>query len=754
MREGAPPPARVDSLPASRRWLFRLLAMVAVPAVVVLLLEFALRVVGYGYDPRFFLPKDIGGERYLVQNDQFSRRFFPPETLRHPGALRMRAVKPAGSIRIFVLGESAAMGDPEPAFGPARYMEMALRQRYPGTDLEVVNVAFTAINSHVILPIARECARHDGDLWLVYMGNNEVVGPFGASSAFGAKAPPLPQVRASIALQRWRCGQLINDLGRRLRAKPSDYASWGGMEMFLGNQVAASDPARVRVRDHFRRNLEDIVAAGAEAGAAVLLNTVAVNLKDSPPFASVLNGHLGDATRKDFEQQLAAARAAVADGNPDLAAGRFAAAATLDAQCAAVRYEWGRALLQSTNRSGAREQLQRACDEDALAFRTDSRLNGIMRDTARQWEARGVRLLDAVTELERYSPDGIVGDESLYEHVHFNFDGAYRLGLAWAREGAAALADRLPGPAVEDWASQAECDRQLGLTDWNRKFVIDSMIRRLQQPPLSGQANNESRLRGLQDRERELMAGMNEVTAAAARSLYAAALSTRPDDHYLHEALGGFQQATGDLAGATRSWQQVRDLMPQDFLPWFQVGVLSARQGRQVEAQASLRLALEMRPELIEGWSELGQSYGAAQNWPAALACFEKVCALRPQDAIPWAYQAKVLGELGRRAEAIQCYRRALALNQDYAEAHGALGDLLAQNGDFGAALEEYQAAMRLRPTDVTATFNSGVMLLRLGRRVEGQQALQKVLELNPDHPLAREYLARLEAGAAANSQR
>ena len=54
----------------------------------------------------------------------------------------------------------------------------------------------TAINSHAVLPIARECARHEGDLWIVYMGNNEMIGPFGAISVFGSQAPPLWYVAA------------------------------------------------------------------------------------------------------------------------------------------------------------------------------------------------------------------------------------------------------------------------------------------------------------------------------------------------------------------------------------------------------------------------------------------------------------------------------------------------------------------------------------------------------------------------------
>ena len=89
----------------------------------------------------------------------------------------------------------------------------------------MVNVAMTAINSHVILPLARECAGHQGDLWVIYMGNNEMVGPFGAATVFGFKAPPLWLVRASVAVQRARFCQLLVGLGRKFQSR-SRTSSW------------------------------------------------------------------------------------------------------------------------------------------------------------------------------------------------------------------------------------------------------------------------------------------------------------------------------------------------------------------------------------------------------------------------------------------------------------------------------------------------------------------------------------------------
>ena len=164
-------------------------------------LECALRLAGYGYSTAFFKPLKVAGQDCLVDNDDFGLRFFPPALARIPVPVVMKATKPVGAIRIFLLGESAALGDPRPQFGAGRYLEALLRERFPGQDFEVVNVAMTAINSHVILPLARECAVHQGDLWVIYMGNNEVVGPFGAGTVFSPQTPPLALIRLNVALK-------------------------------------------------------------------------------------------------------------------------------------------------------------------------------------------------------------------------------------------------------------------------------------------------------------------------------------------------------------------------------------------------------------------------------------------------------------------------------------------------------------------------------------------------------------------------
>ena len=104
-------PAGRTALSPRQKWLFRLTALL-LPALLLVLLEAGLRLGGFGYDPSFFKSEaDASGKKFLLNNDEFTLRFFPPELARWPGTIKLAAEKPAGVQRIYIFGESAAMGD-------------------------------------------------------------------------------------------------------------------------------------------------------------------------------------------------------------------------------------------------------------------------------------------------------------------------------------------------------------------------------------------------------------------------------------------------------------------------------------------------------------------------------------------------------------------------------------------------------------------------------------------------------------------
>ena len=729
-----PPPA-----PARRRlWLFRLTALL-LPVALLGVLEISLRLGGYGYDTSFFKRLKIGNQDCYVQNDDFSFRFFPPETARNPGPIRMPVHKAPGTFRIFILGESAAMGDPEPAYGAYRYLEMLLREKYPDKKFEVINVAFTAINSHVIVPIARECAQHEGDLWIVYMGNNEMVGPFGAATIFGKPAPPLPYVRLVTALQRTRTGQWFAAWSHKLKGQGTGSA-WGGMQMFMQHQIAPDSPLKVNVYRNFQKNLADIVRAGTGSGAKVLLNTVAVNLKDCPPFASWTNQNFSTADRAQFDQRYAAGCQLQSQSDFAGAVQQFDLAAKLDSQSPDLQFHWGECLLAENQLAAAQKHFQLACDDDALPFRADSHINTAIREVKNKSGDDHLIVFDAAAALAGDNATKLCGQETFYEHVHFDFDGSYRLALAWAQQ-----IEPLMPRNTNGWASQAVCEQSLGLSDWNRALVIEHMIGRMRQPPLSGQFNNDTRVEKLKERVTKLHSQMNPAAAAKVSEDFKKTLVDFPDDYYLRENFALFLQSVGDLPGATAQCRQVHDLIPQDGVADYQLGHLLNIQGQWAEAEAAFQEAVKIRPSLTEGWIELGNVLALQEKFAAALASYGTALKQRPQDDQTIFRSGKVLAKMNRHAAAIENYRAASQLNPANWEVHFELGGELDAAGQLDAASAEFAAAARLNPGNARAHFNYGVLLAKQNRLAEAEREFEATLRLQPDYTKAQEYLAQLQ---------
>ncbi len=705
------------------------------------LLEVGLRLAGYGYDPQFFKRLKIGGEDFFVQNEDFSFRFFPKALVRNPGPLRFPVQKPPGTFRIFILGESAAMGDPAPSFAPSRYLEMLLREKFPDRKFEVINVAFTAINSHVIVPIARECAAHEGDLWIIYMGNNEMVGPFGAGTVFGRQAPSLPYVRLVTALQRLRTGQWLAELGRKWTVRGEPVTAWGGMGMFLHNQIAPDSPLKETVYRNFQKNLDDIVRLGIDSGAKVLLNTVAVNLKDCPPFASITNRLLSPADRAQFDALYG--NGVLAAVKPDFTAATelFERAAGLDAQSAELQFHWGKCLLAQSNVARAREHFQLACNNDALPFRADSRINAAIRAEREKIGTGNLMLFESAAALAAGNREGLCGQETFFEHVHFDLDARYQLGRAWAEQ----IEPLLPRN-TNAWVSQAVCEQLLGLSAWNRAQVIHFADERMQLPPLSSQANNGPRRAVLESRINQLRTQMNADHAAETRKGFLKLLEQRQDDFLLHQNFAVFLELVGDARDATREWQRYLELVPQDSLGYYQAGRLLIVQQRYTEAEPLLRRALAIRPSRTDARIELGNALALQQKYPDALTSYDAALKQEPQNPQTLLRRGKVLAHLNRHADAIDSYRAAIRFDPADSLSHHELALELVAAREPAAAGKEFAEAARLNTNSVAARFDYGTWLLRQNQWVDAQREFEAVIRLEPGNTRAQQALARLRS--------
>jgi len=733
--------------------------MVALPLLCLAGIEVALRLAGSGYPTRFLLPRTTGGQEVRIANEKFGWRFFPRQLARRPLPLSINAEKPAGTFRIFVFGESAAMGDPEPAFGFSRILEVLLRERFPGARFEVVNVAFTAINSHVILPIARECAGQQGDLWIVYMGNNEVMGPFGAGTIFSAQAPPLPVIRASLALKRLQLGQWADQTVERLFGASSQTQSWAGMEMFLEQQIRQDDARLSRVYDHFRRNLEDIVQIGIRSGARVIVSSVASNLKDCAPLASLHSPHLNESQISEWDRAYSDAAALENSGQFAKAISAYGAAERIDAGFAELQFRLARCHAALTNQVEARRRFDRARDLDTLRFRADTRLNALTKQLAASREDAGVYWLDAMETLAQASADGIPGDEFFFDHVHLTFEGNYHLARALAQGTLRALPSGISRNDKGSWASAELCAQRLALTAWSRYAMHETMLRRLSSAPFTNQLNYAARRQRSLEKLRELRPGAEPAALGAAVEVFKEALTRMPDDVMLRENFAKLLHARGDFEAALGQFQRVIELWPHDPSGYYNAGAVRRAQGKITEAAQYFQQALKVNPDYGEAHFGLGMIALSQERRAESVGSFMAAIRLRPGLWEAHLNLALALEKLGDSSRAIGHFTEALRLQPNSHVAHLRLGDLQAQQGDRMSALQHYSDAARAQPETVLGEFNRLVQsqpqdalahfklanaLAAVGRSTDAMESLRQVVRLKNDFWEAR-YLLGVE---------
>ncbi|MGB8579323.1 MAG: tetratricopeptide repeat protein [Candidatus Sulfotelmatobacter sp.] len=524
--EGSAHTALNHKTDAGRHWLLRISIAVLAPLLLLGLLEGGLRICGVGYPTGLTVPCTVQGRSASCYNLFFAAPFFPPGMIKTPQMYVIPAVKPPQTFRIFVLGESAAMGDPDPSYGFSRYLEVMLRERYPEMKFEIVNTGSVAINSHVLLPIAKGLADFKPDLFIIYSGNNEVVGPYGPGTALTAGGMSLPVIRGSIFYHSTRIGQLLTRLGTPKR-------DWGGMAMFMDKQIRANSPLMPYVYANYEQNLRDTIAVARQAGAKVIVSTVPTNLMDCAPFASLHREGLSTVELRSWSALVEQGAAQENAGSYTEALKLYQAAAAIDGDYAELEFRIARCLEALGDYSAARKHFLRARDLDTLRFRADSRINQINRSVAL---SSGANLVDSDAIFDNESRYGITGSDLVYEHVHLTPRGSYLLARAMLVE----IASQLPaqaGKAIqgENIPSEADCERWLAFTRHDRSRVAAEMLRRLQEPPFTNQLNHSAQVFRLMAPAEASNENPNDTAAQ-----YQWAIARNPDDRILHFNFGVF----------------------------------------------------------------------------------------------------------------------------------------------------------------------------------------------------------------------
>ena len=569
------------------------------PAVFLGLLEGVLALCGVGYPTSFF----IEGERpgLLTTNIHFGWHY-QQETLAEPQPCLLPADKPEGAIRIFVLGESAAMGTPDPSFGFVRILELMLRRHFPGRPVEVVNAAMRGINSHVIKDIAKECTRLDPDLFVLYIGNNELNGlyaPKTSVSFFGRHPALIPLFHFA---KQTRTGQLLRRMvGANPEARQSHKRA-RDTRFFLEHRTAMDDPDRGHVYRNFRVNLERICRHALEAGPGVILSTISVNLRDCPPLGSLHRPDLTPLQKQQWQQLHREGIRLETAGNTLTARSCYQKALAIDDHYAETHFRAAGCQLRAGELDAAKRHFILARDWDALPFRADSRINTIIREVADQLSREGPELPDrsirlvAVDQILGESEpcaDGIPGEEFFYEHVHLRFLGDYQVASAMLPAIVEGLRQRgMTGVEVAEIPALEECARELAFTTWDEVNTAAAMVQLTTRPPFTGQLDHAQRQAAAEKAIAAVTDHIDDRFINQVLQEYREAIEARPDDWILKYNLGTFLHQLERPAEAAIYFEHVVETLP-DFAPFrVLLGYALGKAGRTDPAIHQFREAL------------------------------------------------------------------------------------------------------------------------------------------------------------------
>jgi len=367
------------------------------------------------------------------------------------------------------------------------------------------------------------------------------------------------------------------------------------IEYMRSQRLAFDDPKRAAVYDNFQSNLSELCQIIHHAGARGLVASVAVNIADFAPLGSLHRPDLAAGALAEWDKLYADGVAAAGAKQFAPALAKFQDALRLDDHHAELHFRLGQCARELGQLDLARRHLLLARDWDALQFRTDSKLNGLIRNTVSQRESDGLRFVDIENTLAGDDNAGLrlPGREQFHEHVHFTFEGDYQLARLLLPEVSRALG--LPG-TTQSLPTRDECARVLAFTPIDDLNVRSAMARQTAKPPFVDQADHAARQAELERGLKEELSRTGSAQFEQASAVYREAMARRPDDWMLHLNYANLLSQFGQYAPSLPEYQFVIQRLPRQrsFRMMYGNALLQAK--RPTEAIAQFNEILKIDP--------------------------------------------------------------------------------------------------------------------------------------------------------------
>ena len=284
--------------------MFGLIALL-LPFAALLIGETALRLSGFGgYPPIIRLVGPVESGTLAITDPAGAATYFFANRDR-PGYNEQHSFlvpKPLNTVRIFLVGESAIKGFPQPRnLACSAFLEQMLQDAWPTRTVEVINLGTTAVASFPVLEIMTEALAYQPDLIVIYTGHNEFFGTYGTASIGRAGSRP-----CMLRANRWLHSLAVVQAIEKLLPAPKHEGNQTLMETMVGKSyVGPDDWRRHAAAINLHANVGDMLDRCRAKGVPALVCTQPTNERDLAPVGTEKTDLLDDGRQREFERLLA-----------------------------------------------------------------------------------------------------------------------------------------------------------------------------------------------------------------------------------------------------------------------------------------------------------------------------------------------------------------------------------------------------------------------------------------------------------------
>jgi len=376
--------------------------------------------------------------------------------------------KSPDTLRVFCVGGSAANGWPHlKKHTFPFYLDEKLKRIYPDKKIEILNVAGKCHASYRVKVVFDEIIDYDPDLIVIYSGNNEFLEDFIYGDPLNDPADKLGFPWKSLAVARTFYRFLQATLGDETDTKHEVDITQFGLKDHKATRISfafglasrrKNDPEQfAKAVEHYRFNIESMLAEGKKQGVPVFVLRVPVNLKDWKPNVSRHAPDLNDEQLGRWQAAFREALACLRNNDATGACDFLEKAISIDPAYAEAHFLLGKALHALGDYARAKCAFVEAMEQDAYPFRCLSRFD---RALTRACTKYGTKLIDLVFAFENaFTSDGILGMDALVDYVHPTAAGneliAHEILAAMEREGLVPASSRASAAKVRMQVSPA-----------------------------------------------------------------------------------------------------------------------------------------------------------------------------------------------------------------------------------------------------------------------------------------------------------